>query len=267
MFFALERAITNIRPNIPLDHACSVCSAPASAHHHYGAVVCYPCRAFFRRGTTKEFTCATGNCPVDKSVKNRCRGCRYAKCLDVGMRPELVDATLLRKSLEPRRKPARKSSSAGAVANTAEAIFTSFLQSKGTGSENSPLDLSKAAGDAEGPGDEENGESATTQMFYVFNPPTQTYEPVTIISLGEDGEEETVVVEHTTHLMEDMDEQQESILPNMQDEEEEVEQDDKLFNVGMLGAFKQELVEGFEQNVEREEIVSDSVPISSEEIV
>ncbi len=192
---------------------------------------------------------------MDKSLKNRCRGCRYAKCLDVGMRPELVDATLLRKNLEPRKKPARKSSGA-------DSIFTNFIHRKAGGSENSPLDLSKAGGEQAPVGEvEENGEmTTTTQMFYVFNPPTQTYEPVTIISLGEDGEEETVVVEDTGHLTEDM-EEEESILPNTEQE------DVKLFKQELVEGFKQELVEEFQQDVEREEIVTDSVPVSSEENV
>ena len=258
---------SHVRPHIPLDHACSVCSAPASAHHHYGAVVCYPCRAFFRRGTTKQFTCVTGyhSCPVDKSMKNRCRGCRYTRCLQVGMRPELVDATLLRKNLEPRRKPARNNKPSAAATTTTAAtdgVLTNFLPRKGgVGSENSPLDLSKAAGEGGPPptsveGEDPNGET-TTQMFYVFNPPTQTYEPVTIISLGEDGEEEAVI-EDTGHLVEEVlqEAEQQSILPHTQHEDK-----GKLFS-GLASAFKQELVEGFEQDVEREEIVSDSVPVT-----
>ena len=38
-----------------------------------------------------------------------------------------------------------------------------------------PLDLSSGGA---------NAADASTQLFYVFNPPTQTYEPITIISLG-----------------------------------------------------------------------------------
>ena len=33
---------------------CSVCGSPAAAHLHYGAVSCYSCRAFFRRGHPKQ---------------------------------------------------------------------------------------------------------------------------------------------------------------------------------------------------------------------
>ena len=37
-----------------LTSACSVCGSPAAAHLHYGAVSCYSCRAFFRRGQPKQ---------------------------------------------------------------------------------------------------------------------------------------------------------------------------------------------------------------------
>jgi hypothetical protein len=104
--------------------------------------------------------------------------------------------------------------------------------------------LSKAAGE-EGPqpgaataGDENGDDPTTTQMFYVFNPPTQTYEPVTIISLGEEEEEEPrMVIEDMVEQV--LQEAEESILPTSEQQE-----------------LKEELMDGFEQDVEREEIVS-----------
>ena len=33
---------------------CSVCGSPAAAHLHYGAISCYSCRAFFRRGPPRQ---------------------------------------------------------------------------------------------------------------------------------------------------------------------------------------------------------------------
>ena len=37
-----------------LTSTCNVCGSPAAAHLHYGAVSCYSCRAFFRRGQPKQ---------------------------------------------------------------------------------------------------------------------------------------------------------------------------------------------------------------------
>jgi hypothetical protein len=37
-----------------LKSECSVCGSPAAAHLHYGAISCYSCRAFFRRGPPRQ---------------------------------------------------------------------------------------------------------------------------------------------------------------------------------------------------------------------
>jgi uncharacterized Zn finger protein (UPF0148 family) len=42
---------------------CSVCSSPAAAHLHYGAISCYSCRAFFRRGPPRQVRSATDDIP------------------------------------------------------------------------------------------------------------------------------------------------------------------------------------------------------------
>ena len=89
------------------------------------------------------------------------------------MKPEMVDATLVKKSLTGVKKK-------GGKRGTHELILDG---------ENAPLDLSRATNFTT---DDEFLRDSSTQLFYVYNPPTQTYEPITIISLGEDegsGEE------------------------------------------------------------------------------
>jgi len=85
---------------------CLICTGPAAAHQHYGAVCCYSCRAFFRRGITRNYACVRGDnlCQVNSITRTNCKRCRYARCLAVGMKPELVDATLKRKQEEKRRQ-------------------------------------------------------------------------------------------------------------------------------------------------------------------
>merc|ERR1711892_1567990 len=83
-----------------LSSKCSVCAGPSASHLHYGAVSCYSCRAFFRRGIGKPFCCVegTGDCSIDWTSRRSCQWCRFDKCLRVGMNPELVDAALKKKS-------------------------------------------------------------------------------------------------------------------------------------------------------------------------
>merc|ERR1719427_2456493 len=85
---------------------CLICNGPAAAHQHYGAVCCYSCRAFFRRGISRSYVCVRGDdlCQVNSITRTNCKRCRYARCLAVGMKPELVDATLKRKQEERRRQ-------------------------------------------------------------------------------------------------------------------------------------------------------------------
>jgi len=76
-----------------LTSVCSVCSSPAAPHLHYGAVSCYSCRAFFRRGQPKQVRCIFGHgqCEIGRQNRTNCKLCRYRKCLEVGMKPEKVD--------------------------------------------------------------------------------------------------------------------------------------------------------------------------------
>lgn len=118
-----------------LSSACSVCGSPAAAHLHYGAISCYSCRAFFRRGQPKQlrweagkviqidclnklfFRCIFGHgqCKISRHNRTNCKLCRYRRCLEVGMKPEKVDFYLnKRKEREKEKKSEGEAGSSGA---------------------------------------------------------------------------------------------------------------------------------------------------------
>ena len=71
-----------------LSQVCGVCGAPAAEVHHYGAVACFSCRAFFRRavgGDKKYDKCSRGGdqCTLDQISRTNCKKCRLQKCLQV----------------------------------------------------------------------------------------------------------------------------------------------------------------------------------------
>ena len=88
---------------------CLVCSIPpkpkTSHHSHYGALCCMSCKAFFKRigdeGIVSEsglkYSCKKKNpgfCNThyQVSTKEKCKRCRYLKCIDVGMDPNQICA-------------------------------------------------------------------------------------------------------------------------------------------------------------------------------
>ena len=80
---------------------CSVCGDVAPKHLQYGAICCYSCRAFFRRGVAKEFPCSNDNkCFINKFTRTNCKKCRYARCLQVGMSDEVVVERLEKRRLK-----------------------------------------------------------------------------------------------------------------------------------------------------------------------
>jgi len=90
----LEQSPTDKKgPGRVLVTSCSVCGEEASSHLHYGAVSCYSCRAFFRRGIGREYKCVEGNgsCIVDTVTRKSCQKCRFTKCLSSGMRVSKVE--------------------------------------------------------------------------------------------------------------------------------------------------------------------------------
>jgi hypothetical protein len=70
--------------NLPLHSAsasgpfCTICGDRADQHLHYGAVACFSCRQFFRRGQPKGNRCVndTGSCNINKFNRTNCKPCR-----------------------------------------------------------------------------------------------------------------------------------------------------------------------------------------------
>lgn len=69
--------------------ACAICGTDSTGIH-FGVDACAACSAFFRRTVvlSKDYSCTKGgNCTVvkDGNAGQKCRACRFAKCLFAGM--------------------------------------------------------------------------------------------------------------------------------------------------------------------------------------
>uniref|UniRef100_F1LB60 Nuclear hormone receptor family member nhr-154 n=1 Tax=Ascaris suum TaxID=6253 RepID=F1LB60_ASCSU len=76
---------------------CYICGSPATGHH-YDVASCNGCRAFFRRSFVagRRYKCqARGFCNLKYQGRHSlCRACRYKKCIEVGMKTELIQLLL-----------------------------------------------------------------------------------------------------------------------------------------------------------------------------
>ncbi|XP_058677795.1 nuclear receptor subfamily 1 group I member 3 [Ammospiza nelsoni] len=74
------------------DKVCAVCGDRASGYHFH-VMSCEGCKGFFRRSILKgvRFSCPLARrCPVTKAKRRQCQACRLQKCLDVGMRRDMI---------------------------------------------------------------------------------------------------------------------------------------------------------------------------------
>ena len=93
---------------------CVICKDHVESGKHYGVLSCEGCKVndigqsivllissyyfqgFFKRAVRdnlhKQFNCreGTGQCLINKTNRNRCKFCRFHKCLDAGMKVEAV---------------------------------------------------------------------------------------------------------------------------------------------------------------------------------
>ncbi|ESP02562.1 hypothetical protein LOTGIDRAFT_138244 [Lottia gigantea] len=66
---------------------CRICNDKATGVH-YGVATCEGCKGFFRRSIPKgeKYKCFFGGqCVISPQNRNRCKACRFKKCLDTGM--------------------------------------------------------------------------------------------------------------------------------------------------------------------------------------
>ncbi|XP_066464836.1 nuclear receptor subfamily 1 group I member 3 [Eleutherodactylus coqui] len=91
---------------------CAVCGDKANGYHFH-VLTCEGCKGFFRRSMTKglTFTCPfTRSCPVTKAKRRRCQACRQQKCLEVGMRKDMIlseEALTARRQLRMKKRQER----------------------------------------------------------------------------------------------------------------------------------------------------------------
>ncbi|KAL0590887.1 Nuclear receptor subfamily 1 group I member 3 [Plecturocebus cupreus] len=88
---------------------CVVCGDQATGYH-FNALTCEGCKGFFRRTVSKSIgpTCPfAGSCEVSKAQRRHCPACRLQKCLDAGMRKDMIlsaEALALRRAKQARRR-------------------------------------------------------------------------------------------------------------------------------------------------------------------
>uniref|UniRef100_A0A8B9FED8 Nuclear receptor subfamily 1 group I member 3 n=1 Tax=Amazona collaria TaxID=241587 RepID=A0A8B9FED8_9PSIT len=91
------------------EKVCAVCGDHATGYHFH-VMTCEGCKGFFRRSINKgvQFTCPfSQSCPVTKAKRRQCQACRLQKCLDVGMRKDMImseEALRRRRALRRQRR-------------------------------------------------------------------------------------------------------------------------------------------------------------------
>ncbi|CAI2344583.1 unnamed protein product [Caenorhabditis sp. 36 PRJEB53466] len=101
---SLQKTSPSPKPHVMASSAagnlsCHVCASPTANTLHFGGRSCKACAAFFRRSVAMSMTyeCIGSQddsvpCKIHFELRMLCRHCRFIKCLDAGMRRELVQA-------------------------------------------------------------------------------------------------------------------------------------------------------------------------------
>lgn len=92
---------------------CRVCGDRATGYH-FNAMTCEGCKGFFRRAMKRSIhlNCPfQGSCVITKNNRRQCQACRLRRCVDIGMRKELImtdEAVENRRALIRRKKQMRR---------------------------------------------------------------------------------------------------------------------------------------------------------------
>ncbi|NXT91593.1 NR1I2 protein, partial [Anhinga rufa] len=95
------------------EKVCAVCGDRATGYHFH-VMTCEGCKGFFRRSINKgvRFTCPFArSCPITKAKRRQCQACRLQKCLDMGMRKDMImseEALRQRRALRGQRQLAQE---------------------------------------------------------------------------------------------------------------------------------------------------------------
>uniref|UniRef100_A0A914DEZ4 Nuclear receptor domain-containing protein n=1 Tax=Acrobeloides nanus TaxID=290746 RepID=A0A914DEZ4_9BILA len=67
---------------------CIICGDKQGITSHYGAISCMECKSFFRGAIIEGQDCRctkSGNCIINQKLRNKCRACRFKRCIELGM--------------------------------------------------------------------------------------------------------------------------------------------------------------------------------------
>nr|AHB08894.1 constitutive androstane receptor protein variant 4 [Sus scrofa] len=88
---------------------CAVCGDRATGYHFH-ALTCEGCKGFFRRTVNKSTSLIcpfAGSCKVNKAQRRHCPACRLQKCLDAGMKKDMIlsaEVLALRRARQVQRR-------------------------------------------------------------------------------------------------------------------------------------------------------------------
>ncbi|XP_066455343.1 nuclear receptor subfamily 1 group I member 2 [Eleutherodactylus coqui] len=88
---------------------CRACGDRATGYH-FNVMTCEGCKGFFRRIMKRslQLSCPyQGACIIDRNNRRHCQACRLKKCLDIGMKKEMImsdEAVEMRRSLLKRKR-------------------------------------------------------------------------------------------------------------------------------------------------------------------